>query len=146
MLHFNATKSQEDVVGGLGTVNSPQETSAWKVLVLDAAGQRILSPVMKVNDLRDHGVKLYLQLQSDRQAITDVPAVYFVEPTAENISRICQDLQANLYESYYLNFTSSIPRALLEDLAYNSVQSNASGLIAKVLKGCLLTCRFSINT
>lgn len=71
-------------------------------------------------------------MQSDRQPIPDVPAVYFVEPTAENIERICKDLQSNLYESYYLNFTSSVPRALLEDLAYNSVQSGASALIAKV--------------
>jgi hypothetical protein len=132
MLHFNVAKSGEDVLGGNATVSAPFETTAWKVLVLDAAGQRILSPVIKVNDLRDHGITLYLQLHGDRQPIPDVPAVYFVEPTAENIIRICKDLQAGLYESFYLNFTSSIPRALLEDLAYNSVQSGASGLIAKV--------------
>lgn len=46
--------------GGAATVSAPSETSVWKVLVLDATGQRILSPIMKVNDLRDHGVTLYL--------------------------------------------------------------------------------------
>lgn len=60
MLYFNSTKSQEDVAGGLGALHSTHEASAWKVLVLDATGQRILSPVMKVNDLRDNGVTLYL--------------------------------------------------------------------------------------
>lgn len=62
----------------------------------------------------------------------DVPAVYLVEPSAENIARIGLDLQANLYESFYLNFTSSIPRTLLEELACNSIQNGASALISKV--------------
>lgn len=72
------------------------------------------------------------QLHSDRQAISDVPAIYFIEPTAENVVRIGRDLQSSLYESFHLNFTSSIPHALLEDLAHNSVQSGASALIARV--------------
>jgi hypothetical protein len=32
----------------------------------------------------------YRLLHSDRDAIPDVPAVYFVLPTEENIKRICQ--------------------------------------------------------
>lgn len=70
MLHFNTpTESGKDGIletmltdtaGGVATTNAPNETSIWKVLVLDATGQRILSPIMKVNDLRDHGVTLYL--------------------------------------------------------------------------------------
>lgn len=72
------------------------------------------------------------QLHSERQAVSDVPAVYFVEPSAENIGRICKDLAAGLYESFYLNFTSLVPRVLLEDLAYNAVQCGSSALIAKV--------------
>lgn len=62
-----------------------------------------------------------------------MPAVYFVEPTAENIGRISKDIASGLYESFYLNFSSAIPRPLLEDLAYNSVQTGSSALIAKVL-------------
>jgi hypothetical protein len=38
--------------------------------------------------LRKRGVTLHLLLESDREDIPDVPAVYFVEPTAENIQRI----------------------------------------------------------
>ena len=66
MLHFNsAAASSGDVHGGAATTSAPVEASAWKVLVLDAAGQRILSPIMKVNELRDHGVTLYLYETSD---------------------------------------------------------------------------------
>lgn len=32
----------------------------WKILVLDSVGQNILSPVLKVNELRESGVTLYL--------------------------------------------------------------------------------------
>lgn len=32
----------------------------WKVLVLDQTAKQILSPVLKVSDLREHGVTLYL--------------------------------------------------------------------------------------
>lgn len=61
-----------------------------------------------------------------------MPAVYFIEPTAENIARVTQDLRSGLYESVYLNFTSSIPRPLLEDLAQQVVESDTSNIIAKV--------------
>jgi hypothetical protein len=29
------------------------------------------------------------QLNKDRSALPDVPAIYFVEPTSENVKRIC---------------------------------------------------------
>lgn len=32
-------------------------------------------------------------LDSEREALADVPAVYFVQPTDENIRRICQVLE-----------------------------------------------------
>ncbi len=43
-----------------------------------------------------------------------------------------KDLENNLYESFYLNFTGSISRDLLEELAQRSIQSKSSLKIAKV--------------
>jgi hypothetical protein len=51
------------------------------VLVLDRHTRDLIAPLLKVNDLRRHGVTLHLLLESDRQPIPDVPAVYFVRPT-----------------------------------------------------------------
>ena len=34
--------------------------STWKILVLDEQAQRIIGPVMRVSDLRQQGVTLYL--------------------------------------------------------------------------------------
>uniref|UniRef100_A0A8C9FS66 Sec1 family domain containing 1 n=1 Tax=Pavo cristatus TaxID=9049 RepID=A0A8C9FS66_PAVCR len=75
---------------------------------------------------------LSLLLHSDRDPIPDVPAVYFVMPTEENIDRMCQDLRNQLYESYYLNFISAISRSKLEDIANAAIGANAVAQVAKV--------------
>ncbi|XP_061854928.1 sec1 family domain-containing protein 1 isoform X4 [Colius striatus] len=104
----------------------------WKVLIYDRFGQDIISPLLSVKELRDMGITLHLLLHSDRDAIPDVPAVYFVMPTEENIDRICQDLRNQLYESYYLNFISAISRSKLEDIASAAIGANAVTQVAKV--------------
>lgn len=54
MLNFNSMLDDGNGEGPLG------QECAWKVLVLDSAGQNILSPILKVNELREVGVTLYL--------------------------------------------------------------------------------------
>uniref|UniRef100_A0A6Q2WTW9 Sec1 family domain containing 1 n=1 Tax=Esox lucius TaxID=8010 RepID=A0A6Q2WTW9_ESOLU len=80
----------------------PLKTTAaepvWKVLIYDRFGQDIISPLLAVKELRDMGITLHLLLHSDRDPIPDVPAIYFVMPTEENIDRICQVFDQ------YLNF------------------------------------------
>uniref|UniRef100_A0A8C9ZLE3 Sec1 family domain-containing protein 1 n=1 Tax=Sander lucioperca TaxID=283035 RepID=A0A8C9ZLE3_SANLU len=104
----------------------------WKVLIYDRFGQDIISPLLSVKELRDMGITLHLLLHSDRDPIPDVPAVYFVMPTEENIDRICQDLRNQLYESYYLNFISAISRSKLEDIASAALAANAVTQVTKV--------------
>ncbi|ELK28538.1 Sec1 family domain-containing protein 1 [Myotis davidii] len=104
----------------------------WKVLIYDRFGQDIISPLLSVKELRDMGITLHLLLHSDRDPIPDVPAVYFVMPTEENIDRMCQDLRNQLYESYYLNFISAISRSKLEDIANAALAANAVPQVAKV--------------
>ena len=43
-----------------------------------------------------------------REPIKGVPAVYYVEPTEENVRRIVRDCSAPIYEINYINFSSSI--------------------------------------
>ncbi|KAK9476838.1 Sec1-like protein [Lipomyces japonicus] len=112
------------------TTSSSSEDPIWKVLVFDKFGQDVISSVLRVNDLFQNGITIHMLLNAERYAIPDVPAIYFVAPTAENIKRISQDLQNNLYESAYVNFLSSIPRSLLEDFASQCI--NTSGSVAQV--------------
>lgn len=121
MLNFNTPSSKASSA-------EPQ----WKVLVYDKYGQDIISPLLTVKELRDIGVTIHLNLESERDKIPDVPAIYFVMPTEANIQRICRDLQNQLYESYYLNFISAIPRQRLEDIASAAIQSNSVAQISKV--------------
>jgi hypothetical protein len=64
--------------------------------------------------------------------IPDVPAVYFVEPTAENLKHITSDLSSKLYTTAYINFLSSVPRPLLEEFATAIAATNTSEYISQV--------------
>ncbi|KAJ5815862.1 Sec1-like protein [Penicillium robsamsonii] len=98
----------------------------WKVLVFDKMGRDVISSVLRVNDLRAWGITIHLY------PIPDVPVVYFVEPTPDNIQAITRDLSHGLYSPAYVNFLSSVPRPLLEDFASQIVTSGASEHIAQV--------------
>ncbi|CAH8517662.1 unnamed protein product [Schistosoma rodhaini] len=71
-------------------------------------------------------------LHSPREQIPDVPAVYFVYPSKENIHIICKDFEAGRYDSYYLNFISPISREYLEEIAQTALSENCVHQISKV--------------
>lgn len=105
----------------------------WKVLVLDQQTKDVLATVLRVQDLRDVGVTLHVQLHSLRPPLPDVPAVYFVAPTLDNVRRIADDLDKCLYESFHLNFVGPLPRALLEELAGSVASAGTGDLVEQVL-------------
>lgn len=110
--HVNEDSSEGDSV------------STWKVLVFDSLGRDIISSVLRVNDLFKNGITVHMLVTAERYPIPDVPAIYFVAPTIDNISIIAKDLAAGLYESSYLNFTSPLSRDLLEELASQTVHTS----------------------
>ena len=77
-------------------------------------------------------VFLSRQLHSARPPLPDVPAVYFVAPTLQNVRQIAQDLEKNLYESFHVNFVEPLSRALLEELAAAVAKDGTGELIAQV--------------
>ena len=118
--------------------------------MLDQFTKDVIATVLRVQDLRDVGVTLHVyvlllsqvsshstdcnlrQLHSNRPPLPDVPAVYFVTPTLQNVRRIAQDLEKNLYESYLLNFVEPLSRALLEELAAAVAKDGTGELIPQV--------------
>lgn len=117
--------------GGISSASAATE-EVYKILIMDAFCRLVLSPLIRVNDLRKHGVTLYFSIDKERQKVPDVPAVYFVRPTPENIERIAVDTGRGLYDSFHLNFSSSLPRPLLEDLAKKTLEKDAVHRIFKV--------------
>ncbi|KAG6333057.1 hypothetical protein ID866_6034 [Astraeus odoratus] len=118
-----------------GASKIPASTAplVWKILVLDQQTKDVFATVLRVQDLRDVGVTLHVQLHSTRPPLPDVPAVYFVTPTLANIRRIAEDLDKCLYESFYLNFVEPLPRALLEELAASVAGAGTGDLVEQVI-------------
>ncbi|CAH8517096.1 unnamed protein product [Heterobilharzia americana] len=116
----------------LNTTPNCSDGPQWKILIYDQLGRDIISPLLTVKDLRMLGVTLHLMLNSSREQIPDVPAVYFVYPSKDNIHSICKDFEAGRYDSYYLNFISPISRECLEEIAQTALSENCVHQIAKV--------------
>ncbi|TNY18267.1 putative SLY1 protein [Rhodotorula diobovata] len=113
LLHLNSPTSSTRT----STNPNSSQLPTWKTLVLDKQGTDILSTSLTVPALREAGITLHQQLHSDRPALPDVPAIYFVSPTSSNVQRIAADLRKGLYASTYVNFTSALSRSLLEEFA-----------------------------
>lgn len=133
MLNLNK-QPQEALVSNPSDMLAPvtSEDPVWKILIFDQLGQDVISSVLRVNDLRENGVTVHIQLKNDRPPLPDVPAVYFVEPTSENLRRIADDMNKRLYESFYVNFSSAVPRPLLEDFAQMTVANNTAASVEQV--------------
>ncbi|KAJ2545771.1 Vesicle trafficking between the ER and Golgi, partial [Coemansia sp. RSA 1933] len=131
MLHLNDNPRSAD--NGTSSNNEKDvEAPIWKVLVFDSFCRDVVSTVLRVNDLRDNGVTVHMQLDAQRSPIPDVPAIYFVQPRRESVARMAEDIARDLYELYYINFASSLPRALLEEFAVQTTASNKAHQIAQV--------------
>lgn len=70
-------------------------------------------------------------IAANRHPIPDVPVLYLVEPTEANLNGITSDLSRGLYSPAYINFLSSIPRALLEGFAKQTAEAGTSENIAQ---------------
>ncbi|MED6136846.1 Vesicle trafficking between the ER and Golgi [Stylosanthes scabra] len=138
-MSLNLRQKQTECILWMLNLNQPINASSataneevYKILIYDKFCQNILSPLIHVKDLRKHGVTLYFLIDKDRNPVHDVPAVYFVQPTPNNINRILSDASRSLYHSFHLNFSTSIPRPLLENLACGTLASDSIQRISKV--------------
>lgn len=121
LLHFN------------GTFQAHQASEElFKVLIIDQFTLPIVATLLHTEELRRHGVTLVLTIDKDREAITDAPAIYFVQATPDTTSQIVRDVETGLYKEAHVNYTPWVPRALLEKLAAGVVKSATATRIAKV--------------
>jgi hypothetical protein len=100
--------------------------------MLDNFCHDLVALLIRVNDLRKHGVMLYLGIDKERENVPDVPAIYFVQLVQSNVERIIVDASRGMYEAFHLNFSLSLPWPLLEELAMGILKSDSLQRIAKV--------------
>ncbi|KAH7083108.1 SEC1 family transport protein-like protein SLY1 [Paraphoma chrysanthemicola] len=134
ILNLNAPVTDIDVQDepNATPANPSADGAVWKVLVFDEMGRDVISSVLRVNDLRGSGVTIHLNIGTTRHLIPDVPVIYLVEPTTQNLQIITSDLSRGLYSPAYVNFLSSIPRPLLEDFGAQTVASGTAEHLAQV--------------
>ena len=112
---------------------SSSSSIEWKVLIYDAYGKQIISPLFNTKTLRSLGVTLYMDLHSVREALPDVSCLYFMLPSPENLKRVSQDTCDHLYSSCHLNFITPISRMALENVANEMLKNgNNTACISKI--------------
>lgn len=73
-----------------------------------------------------------VQLHSEREPVTDAPAVYFVRPTEDNLRRIADDCAKQLYRTCYVHLLTRIERPALEMFAQLLISTGSMGMVAKI--------------
>lgn len=128
MLSFNEDADTFDDDYSLPPAGSSH--NQWKILIYDSACRSIISPLLSVSQLRRRGVTLHLLLNTDREPIPDVPAIYFCTPNKENLAKIASDCGQRLYGKAHLNFVTKLDRPVMEDFAKLVVQTGSLEAIA----------------
>lgn len=129
MLHLN-TEIETGLVES--TTQTTESDLIWKVLILDKKSTSIVSSVLRVNDLLEYGITMHAMIDKRRAQLEDVPVIYFVEPTPENVATIIKDIENDQYYQFYINFTSSLSRSLLEEFAKKVALTGKSDRIKQV--------------
>ena len=114
---------------------SDGSSSPWKVLVYDRFSRDVVTALAgggKRSLWRDHNVTLKMLIDSPREQVSDVSAIYLVLPTEENMGIIAKDAAKGLYDSLHIHFTSPSTKESLEWLAKEVAKQGGAVSIAKV--------------
>ena len=116
-------------------LDSSDAGPSWKILVFDTPNRNIVSSHLKMKDLRDHNITLYLSIAQAREQIHGVTILYLVQPTLENVQTIAEDIVGDLYTSVHIHFSSEPSANILSTLAKKITQhSTKVSLITRIGK------------
>nr|CAI6439933.1 AIF_HP1_G0010820.mRNA.1.CDS.1 [Saccharomyces cerevisiae] len=129
MLFLNKDLNNNDNITTITDDIFNQQEIIWKVLILDIKSTATISSVLRVNDLLKAGITVHSLIKQDRSPLPDVPAIYFVSPTKENIDIIVNDLKKRQkFQNAYL--TLNDPKTTEEEI---------TGLCANIADGLFNT-------
>ncbi|KAL2234000.1 protein transport Sec1a isoform X1 [Sesamum indicum] len=94
---------------------SADSKSSWKVLIMDKVTVKVMSHSCKMADITDQGISLVEDLFRRREPLPSMDAVYFIQPSKENIVMLLSDMSGRepLYKKAYIYFSSHVPKDLL---------------------------------
>ncbi|XP_044505019.1 SNARE-interacting protein KEULE-like isoform X13 [Mangifera indica] len=99
----------------LGSAKTGSSISNWKVLIMDKLTVKIMSYSCKMVDIIQEGVSLVEDINKRRQPLPSMDAVYFIQPTKENVLLFLSDMSGKspLYRRAFVFFSSPISRELV---------------------------------
>ncbi|EYU30559.1 hypothetical protein MIMGU_mgv1a002638mg [Erythranthe guttata] len=99
----------------LQTPKSGDSRSSWKVLIMDKVTLKVMSNSCKMSDITDQGVSLVEDLYRRRQPLTSMDAIYFIQPSKENVVLFLSDMSGRepLYRKAYVYFSAPISKDLI---------------------------------
>ncbi|QCD91593.1 SNARE-interacting protein KEULE-like [Vigna unguiculata] len=102
----------------LRSTKAGDSRSTWKVLIMDKLTVKIMSHACKMTDITDEGVSLVEDIYKRRQPLPSMDAIYFIQPTRENVIMCLSDMSGKtpLYKKAFIFFSSSISRELVLDI------------------------------
>ncbi|XP_015950851.1 protein transport Sec1a-like [Arachis duranensis] len=94
------------------------DSKAWKVLIMDKVTVKVMSHSCKMADITDQDVSLVEDLFRRRQPLPSMDAVYFIQPTKENVVMFLSDMSGRepLYRKAYVFFSHPIPKELVNHI------------------------------
>ncbi|WJX60408.1 hypothetical protein P8452_45619 [Trifolium repens] len=98
--------------------DSKSSFASPKVLIMDKLTLKIMSHSCRMADITDEGVSLVEDIYRQRQPLPTMDAIYFLQPTRENITMFLSDMagKAPLYRKAFVFFSSPISRELVVDI------------------------------
>ncbi|CAN1332179.1 Protein transport Sec1a [Linum perenne] len=109
----------------LGSTRTDDPRSAWKVLIMDRVTMKVMSHSCKMSDITDQGISLVEDLFRRREPLPSMDAIYFIQPSKENIVMFLSDMSGRepLYNKAYVFFSSTAPKDII-----NHIKSDVSVL------------------
>ncbi|KAM3321979.1 putative protein transport Sec1a [Capsicum baccatum] len=106
----------------LRSAKSKDSKSAWKVLIMDKLTVKIMSYACKMADITEEGVSLVEDIYKRRQPLPSMDAIYFIQPTKENVLMFLSDMagKSPLYRKAFVFFSSPIAKELVNHIKRDS--------------------------
>ncbi|XP_057827206.1 SNARE-interacting protein KEULE isoform X1 [Cryptomeria japonica] len=99
----------------LRTTKETNSKSIWKVLIMDKVTTKVMSYSCKMADITEEGISLVEDVSKRRQPLPAMEAVYFIQPSKENVKMFISDMagKSPLYKRAFVFFSSPIPKELV---------------------------------
>ena len=94
----------------------------FKVLILDESTFNFISPLLKQSSLKKNNICLTTKINYQKEKMKDVMAIYIVTPNPINFKLILDDMKANIYQNYSINFIEKPDDNLLEEFLTNIIK------------------------